>query len=179
MESRNGVTRIEMDNEQKEKVLEALRTYGTYKSACFITKIPIEDIKKEMKKHAVFRKHVNEAIQEGRLNVTDEALDKIREYVMNPPAKTDRNQLTAAIALANAYLPGFKGTSKIEGKIEHDVKVISSVPRPDYKQLETKVTVSKEDKDKLKELNSGKPITSIDQAVNEVVEGEVVKEENE
>ena len=168
-----------MNSESKELVLNALKTYGTLKATAFFTKVSISDIKEEMKKHAVFRKRVNEALKEGRENITDEALDKIREFVMNPPVKTDRNQLTAAIALANAYLPGFKGTSKVEGHIEHDIKVITGVPRPNYTQIEApkpEITVSKADKDKLKELNSGKAITSIDQAVNEVVEGEIVNE---
>ena len=165
-----------LTKEQSDMIIEAIREFGTLKAGADAIKISVLDLKQEMKKSAVLRKHINEAREEGRSNLAEKALERIVQYVTNPPAKTDRNVLTAAIALANAYLPNFKGTSKVEGKIEHDVKVISSVPRPDYKQLETKVTVSKEDKDKLKELNSGKPITSIDQAVNEVVEGEIVNE---
>ncbi len=172
---------MKLSNEQKEQILQTLKIFGTLKQTAKIVGVGVEDIKVEMKKHAVFRKRVNESLKEGRENITDEALDKIREYVMNPPAKTDRNQLTAAIALANAYLPGFKGTSKVEGKIEHDIKVITGVPRPNYltddkKETIIKIEPSKEDKDKLKELNSGKPITSIDDAVNQVVEGEIVND---
>ncbi|MDD5551514.1 MAG: hypothetical protein PHS34_09660 [Candidatus Omnitrophica bacterium] len=169
-----------MDNEQKTIFIAAVKCFGTLKAGAKVANVGIEAVKQEMKKHAVFRKRVQEALKEGRENITDEALDKIREYVMNPPAKTDRNQLTAAIALANAYLPGFKGTSKVEGRIEHDVRVISAVPRPNYDQIEApkKITIepTKEDKDKLKALNAGTPINTIEDAVNEVVEGEIVND---
>jgi hypothetical protein len=79
--------------------------------------------------------------------------------------KTDRNRLTAAIALANAYEPGFRGTTNVQGKIEHDVKVISAVPRPKYTVIENK-PLKALDKGKDKGYNS----------VEEVIEGEVINE---
>lgn len=178
---------MKLSSEQKDQILQTLKIFGTLKQTAKIVGVGVEDIKVEMKKHAVFRKRVQESLKEGRENITDEALDKIREYVMNPPAKTDRNQLTAAIALANAYLPGFKGTSKVEGRIEHDIKVITGVPRPNYltegkKQTTIEIErstshgegIPQSEKDKLKLLNSGEPINTVDKAVERVIEGEVI-----
>ena len=81
--------------------------------------------------------------------------------------KTDRNRLTAAMALANAYEPGFRGTTQVQGRIEHDVKVISAVPRPKYKIIEAE----KKKLDKPKELGYN--------TVEDVIEGEIIKENDE
>lgn len=72
--------------------------------------------------------------------------------------KTDRNRLTAAIALANAYEPGFRGQTIVQGRIDHDVRVITAVPRPKYDEIEAP---------KIKVLDKG---------IEEIIEGEVINE---
>jgi len=77
--------------------------------------------------------------------------------------KTDRNRLTAAMALANAYEPGFRGTTNVQGRIDHNVRVITAVPRPKYIENKPQKLL---DKGKDKGYNS----------VEEVIEGEVINE---
>jgi hypothetical protein len=71
--------------------------------------VSVRTLNEEMRRSAIFKKRILEAREEGKRNVADNAIDRIKEYAFNPPLKTDRNVLTAAIALANAYEPGFRG----------------------------------------------------------------------
>jgi len=89
--------------------------------------------------------------EDGKRCKTCKGKGKIKE-------KTDRNRLTAAIALANAYELGFRGQTQVGGKIEHDVRVISAVPRPNY-EIETS---------NKKQLKAG--------TVKDVIEGEVIND---
>ena len=123
---------MRLNHGQKETILETIREQGTLKSGAKVANISVDELKEERRKSAIFRKRLSEALSEGKQNLADRAIEKLQEYAFNPPEKTDRNVLTAAIALANAYEPGFRGTSKVEGRIEHDVRVITAVPRPNY-----------------------------------------------
>jgi hypothetical protein len=172
---------VRLTHKQKEDILDFIKIYGTLKTASQESSIPLEVIKEEIKKSAVFRKRVLEARQEGKQNLAEQAIDKIREYALTPPIKTDRNQLTAAIALANAYEVGFRGTSKVEGHIEHDVKVITAVPRPKYEALPE--PVKQIDKPKVKTIkkeirdDNGEIIgyQTVEEAVDNVIEGEFIE----
>jgi len=109
-----------------------MRLMGTKKAGALAANISIEKITEEMKKSAVFRKRANEAMVIGKSNLGESGLDVIVEYALNPPPKTDRNRLTAAMALCNAFIPGFRGVTTVQGKIDHDLRVLSAVPRPNY-----------------------------------------------
>ncbi len=136
-------------HDQKETAIEALREHGTMQYASKICGVSVRTLNEEMRRSEVFRRRVIEARTEGKMNMADNAIELIKSYAYGEYDKkeTDRNRLTAAIALANAYEPGFRGTTMIQGKIEHDIKVITSVPRPHYKELDTpKIRVIKEEK---------------------------------
>ena len=172
---------MRLNHEQKEKIIEAVRVYSTMQSGAQAAGVTVKILNEEMRKSAIFKKRVLEAREEGKRNVADNAIDKIKEYAFNPPLKTDRNVLTAAIALANAYEPGFRGTSKVEGKIEHDVRVITAIPRPRYdlsnpdikildtpKKYKTVRTEIKDDKGNLLAIKN--------ETVEEAIEGEIIKD---
>ncbi len=175
-------SKLKLNHDQKAQALAGMRLLGTKRAGALAANIPIEKLNEEIKKSAVFRKRANEALQIGKSNLGDNALEVISTYALNPPAKTDRNQLTAAIALANAFITGFRGTTTVQGKIDHDVRVITAVPRPKYDELPPKVAIDKPenkryniDKEKLKLLNQGASSEKIN-SVEEVIEGEVIKE---
>src|SRR3990167_6532985 len=88
---------------QKEKILSALEEYATLISGAKAGGVEVWQIKEEMKRSAIFKKRVNEAREEGKKNIADKALQLIQDYSNGKFLKTDRNQLTAAIAIANAY----------------------------------------------------------------------------
>lgn len=169
---------------QKEAAILAIKYEGTMKAGAKAAGVDVSTLNNEMRRSAMFRKRVLQAREEGHRTVADDAIDRIRQYAFNPPEKTDRNVLTAAIALANAFEPGFRGATRVEGRIEHDVRVRTAIPRPNYSgEVETKVkvelpeahknTATKEDKDKLKQLNSGEAIAK-PKTVEEAIEGEIV-----
>ena len=119
-------------HDQKETAIAALREHGTMQYASKIAGVAIRTLNLEMTRSAIFKRRVLEAREEGRRNIADEAVEMIKLYASGTVPKTDRNVLTANIALANAYEPGFRGTTTIQGKVEHDVRVITAVPRPKY-----------------------------------------------
>ena len=160
---------------QKELALEAIRENGTLQAGAKAAGCDVKALNNEMRRSVVFKKRVQEAREEGRRNIADKAITKIKEYAFSPPLKTDRNQLTAAIALANAFEPGFKGSTTVQGKIEHDVKVITAVPRPKYEEVEApkpKQLLPAKKKRVIKDDNGNYLGT-----VEEVIEGEVIREE--
>ena len=172
------MSRINAD--QKETAIETIRTHGTMKAGAEAAGVSVRTLNEEMCRSAIFKRRVLEAREEGKRNIADNAIDRIKEYAFNPPEKTDRNVLTAAIALANAYEPGFRGTTTVQGRIDHDVRVITAVPRPNY-------NVEVLDKPPDKMLQSGKRTKKIKildeqgnyigtQTVEEAIEGEVINE---
>jgi len=143
------MTRISHDS--KEQCLAGMRLLGTKKAGALAAGLTVEALNAELKKSAVFRKRAQEALTSGKSSLADNALEVITNYALNPPPKTDRNQLTAAIALANAFIPGFRGATTVQGRIDHDVRVITAVPRPNYqitveepKRLKTVKTIIKD-----------------------------------
>ena len=121
-----------LSHDKKEQVLAGIRLLGTKKAGALAADIDMDKLNAETKKSAVFRKRVAEALVSGKSSLADNALEVITRYALNPPPKTDRNQLTAAIALANAFIPGFRGATTVQGKIDHNFRVLSAVPRPKY-----------------------------------------------
>ena len=177
------MSRINAD--QKNEAVEAIKINGTMKAGAAAAGVSVRTLNEEMRRSAIFKRRILEAREEGKRNVADNAIDRIKEYAFNPPAKTDRNVLTAAIALANAYEPGFRGTTTVQGKIDHDVRVITAVPRPNYQIIEPeKKLLDKPSKNMLKSGKRTKKIEILDeqgnyigtQTVEEAIEGEVIKE---
>ena len=123
---------MRLSDDAKEQALAGMRLLGTEKAGALAANITLEALKEELKKSAVFRKRTNEAKAAGKSNLGESGLDVIVEYALNPSEKTDRNRLTAAIALCNAFIPGFRGVSTVQGRIDHAVRVITAVPRPNY-----------------------------------------------
>ena len=121
-------------HDEKETALSAMREHGTMQYGAKVAGVSITTLNAEMKRSEVFRRRVLEAREEGKRNIADKAIEMIKQYASGEMPKTDRNVLTANIALANAYAPGFRGTTTIQGKIEHDIKIISAVPRPRYEE---------------------------------------------
>ena len=155
-----------LNHELKEQVIDALRYHGTMQYAAKVCDVSVRTLNEEMRRSEIFKRRVMEARAEGKTNIADRAIELIKSYAYGENTeKTDRNRLTAAIALANAYEPGFRGTTQVQGKIDHDVRVITAVPRPKYVEIENK-PLKRLDKGKDKGYNS----------VEEVIEGEVIND---
>jgi len=176
---------MRITHDAKETAIETIRIHGTMKAGAEAAGVSVRTLNEEMRRSAIFKRRILEAREEGKRNVADNAIDRIKEYAFNPPLKTDRNVLTAAIALANAYEPGFRGTTTVQGKIDHDVRVITAVPRPNYSIEITKPEVKALDKPPKKMLQSGKRTKKVivdeqgnyigTQTVEDVIEGEVIE----
>jgi len=175
---------MRLSHDTKERILIGMRMLGTKKAGALAANITVEKLNEEIKKSAVFKKRANEALAIGKSSLADNALEVITTYALNPPPKTDRNQLTAAIALANAFIPGFRGATQVQGKIDHDVRVISAVPRPNYQIIEPeKKLLDNPSKSVLKSGKRNKKVKIVDQegnyigtqTVEDVIEGEVIE----
>uniref|UniRef100_A0A6M3KHA6 Uncharacterized protein n=1 Tax=viral metagenome TaxID=1070528 RepID=A0A6M3KHA6_9ZZZZ len=173
---------MRITHDAKETAIEAIKTKGTMKAGAEAAGVSVRTLNEEMRRSAIFKRRVLEAREEGKRNIADNAIDKIKEYAFNPPLKTDRNVLTAAIALANAYEPGFRGSTTIQGKIDHDIRVITAVPRPSYQIIEPEKKLL--DNPNKKKLKSRKRVKIVDregryigtQIAEETIEGEMTKE---
>ena len=165
---------MRISHDQKEQSLAGMRLLGTKKAGALAAGLTIEVLSAEIKKSAVFRKRANEALAFGKSNLADNALEIITNYALNPPPKTDRNQLTAAIALANAFIPGFRGATTVRGRIDHDVRVITAVPRPNYQIEEPKKLPMKTVKTIIKDQN-GNYIGTKSETVEDLIGGEVIE----
>ena len=163
-------------HDQKETAIEALRVHGTMQYASRIAGVSVRTLNEEMKRSEVFKRRVIEARTEGKVNIADKAIELIKSYAYGEnEEKTDRNRLTAAIALANAYEPGFRGTSQVQGRIEHDVRVITGVPRPNYQ-----ITVEEPKRLPMKTIKTvikdkdGNYVGTKSETVEDVIEGVVI-----
>ena len=164
---------------QKETAIEAIRELGTLKAGAAVAGMDVKTLRAERKRSAVFDRRVKDALEEGHTNLADNAVQLIIDYANGVYEKTDRNRLTAAIALANWAQPGFRGTTNVQGKVEHNVRVITAVPRPKYDEIGTTKVLAidkpedkvynEREKEKLRRLNRG-------ETVEEVIEGVVVEE---
>ncbi len=147
----------------KDAVIDALRVHGTMQYASKLLDVSVRTLNEEMRRSEVFRRRVLEAREEGKRVIADKAIDMIKLYASGEVLKTDRNVLTANIALANAYEPGFRGQTVIQGRIEHDVRVITAVPRPRYEITESEKKLLDKGKDKAHNIE-------------EIIEGEATNE---
>ena len=169
---------MRMSHDQKEQALAGMRLLGTKKAGALAANIPIEKLNEEIKKSAVFKKRVSEALASGKGDLGDNALSEIHNIAFNNnDPKALKHKLLALLALANWAVPGFKGATTVQGKIDHDVRVITAVPRPNYEVL---------DNPPKKMLQSGKRTKRVEildnkgnyigtQTVEDVIEGEVIE----
>ena len=153
---------IKISHDEKETVIAALREHGTMQYASKICGVSIRTLNEEMRRSEVFKRRVLEARAIGYNKIADDARQLVIDYMSGNLAekcpachaeeqtpkcklcdgkgiiltKTDRNRLTAAIALLNAYEPGFRGVTTITGRVDHDIRVITAVPRPNYDAIE-------------------------------------------
>lgn len=121
-------------HDQKETALEALRLKGTMKAAADAAGVDKKTLYNEMRRSAVFKKHIIEAREEGKLFKADEALQIVYD-IASGNIQVKQPQLTAALAILNWIEPGFRGTQKLEGQIQHNLKVQPWLPRPKYGEL--------------------------------------------
>ena len=122
---------MKLNHNTKEQIINSVWVNGTLESA-ISEGVTMETIQAEMKKSAVFKRRIRKALEESKGMLIDEARALVRDYMRGKFIKTDRNRLTAAIALLNAYEPGFKGVTTVKGSVDHNVRVITAVPRPRY-----------------------------------------------
>lgn len=130
-----------MTHDEKETAIEFTRANGTLKSGANAAGVTFYLLKQEIKRSPIFAKRIMEAQADGRIEVGDRAVENIKR-IASEDNKDVRSRLTANIALANWAVPGFRGESKVSGHIDHDVRVVSAVPRPVYKDI-TKVQIQK------------------------------------
>jgi hypothetical protein len=150
-----------IDHSQKEAALEAIKAEGTMLAAAKAAVVTVKTLNNEMLRSEVFKRRVLAAREEGYRNIADKSIELIKDYAQGrcvfchgsktmlidecPYCKgtglasgddrTDRNRLTAAIALANWAQPGFRGVTTVQGRVDHDVRVITAVPRPKYEVI--------------------------------------------
>jgi len=154
-----------LDHQKKEEVIDALRHHGTLRYASKVCGISVRTLNEEMRRSSIFKSRVDEARVEGKINMGEEQLDFIHSVAAGE-IEVKMPRLTAALSIANWSVPGFRGTTQIQGKIDHDVRVITAVPRPKYKvEIENK-SQKLLDKPKDKGYNS----------IEEVIEGEVIND---
>lgn len=137
--------RREMTDAQKRSFLTKLAEIGTKKAACAEVGITPWMVRSEERRSLVFRRKVEEAKAEGVKHIADQALENIRAIAFGE-VKGDKAMLTANLALANAFEIGFKGVQRTESKVTHNLRVLTSIPRPNYDKI---------DKQKAKLLKEG------------------------
>jgi hypothetical protein len=120
-----------LSKDQTTKVLDALKEHGTYAMAAQAIGTSTSHLYQERKRSKKFRLQCDKAIEQGKTTVADKALSIIQDIALGDKSK-DQQRLIAALALANAFIAGFRGVSKTEGHVKHDINVITSVPRPNY-----------------------------------------------
>ena len=163
----------------KEQIVNSVWVNGTLESATS-EGVTMEMIQAEMKKSAVFKKRIRKALEESKGMLIDEARALVRDYMRGKFIKTDRNRLTAAIALLNAYEPGFKGVTTSKVTLDHNVRVITAVPRPKYDVIESPSVKELEAPKKTIKTRildeKGNLLAIKSETVEDVIEGEVIKE---
>ena len=131
----------QITHEQKELAIEAIRQYGTMKAGAEAANVTTRTLNNEMRRSVKFKERLLEAREEGNRNRADEHLQFVHDVAAGK-IETKMPRLTAALSILNWIVPGFRGTSKLEGKIEHDIRVLTAVPRPKYDEL-PKVTITR------------------------------------
>jgi len=125
---------MSLTQEQRKQALESLKEHGTMVMAAKAANTSTWTLRHEMKRSPYFKKQIEEARDSGRTQVGDNALTMIETIAFNKDTPV-QTRLTANLALCNAFVPGFKGVTHTEGKIDHNVRVVTAIPRPQYNQV--------------------------------------------
>ena len=141
-----------INHDVKETCIEALREHGTMPYASKICGVSVRTLNLEMLRSAVFKRRVLEAREEGKRNMGDEQIDFIHS-VAKGEIEVKMPRLTAALAIANWVVPGFRGATTVQGQVDHNIRVITAVPRPKYDETSSvpKVTILKKPAKQLSE----------------------------
>ena len=148
---------MKITHKQKEAALEAMREHGTLKAGAEAIKIDPTTLRSERKRSKIFDRRCMDALDEAKDRIADSRLQFLLD-VAEGKVDVKKSQLVANLSILNWAKPGFRGSTKVEGRVEHEVRVITAVPRPKYDELEPP---------KIKAIE--KPKT-----VEEAIEGEVV-----
>jgi hypothetical protein len=130
-----------LSRKQKEMAIEGARIGGTLKAAAEAAKVDPKTLRAERARSLVFERRLKEAMEEGKGSQGDESIQFLTDVRDGKYEKTDRNRVTAAIALANWLVPGFRGASRVEGKVLHGIKILSAVPRPPEEPAQIETTL--------------------------------------
>ena len=120
----------------KETAIEVVKAKGTLKSGAAAAGVTYQTIWNEMKRSPIFARRMQDAQSEGKSAVGDKAVEAIKEIASENNIKDIRSRLTANLALANWAVPGFRGETRVSGRIEHNIQVRTAIPRPRYVELE-------------------------------------------
>ena len=123
-----------ISHDAKETAIAAMREHGTMQYGAKIAGVSVRTLNEEMRRSEIFKRRVMEARAEGKSNMADVNIQFIQD-VATGKIETKMPRLTAALAITNAYEPGFRGTTTIQGKVEHEIRVIPAAPRPLYKEI--------------------------------------------
>ncbi len=150
-----------MGHDEKETAIEFVRAKGTLKAGAEAAGVTYQTLRNEIKRSPLFARRITEAQTDGKSEIGDKAIENIKSMALAENNKDVRSRLTANMALANWTVPGFRGESKVTGRIEHNIRVTSAIPRPNYKGItvehkkEKDNSITEADREKLRLVNSG------------------------
>ena len=167
---------MRINADQKETAIETIRIHGTMKAGAEAAGVSVRTLNEEMRRSAIFKRRIEEAREEGKMNIADQNLQRVQD-IAEGKFEVKMPQLTANLSILNWVLPGFRGKTEVSGRIVHAIRVLSAVPRPNYEAL---------DNPPKKMLKSGKKTKNVivdeqgnyigTQTVEDVIEGEVINE---
>ena len=126
--------------ELKQQAIKVYEETGLLNKAAQAIDVHPRTLRDEMKRSNVFRKKMLAAKDIHKIVRADMAYEKLFAYADGEfsNGKSDRNQVTALLAILNAFEPGFRGKTTVDHKVSGTVKFRTSIPRPDYKEIEKK-----------------------------------------
>jgi hypothetical protein len=123
---------LKITPEQKTLIIKSLYEYGNITIAAHTAHCSPSTIYSEMARNDAFRERAIEARLIGNAHKGDKSEAMIMKAAWDTDSGITKTQLTANAMLSNAYIPGFKGATNIQGHIDHDIHVITGIPRPQY-----------------------------------------------
>lgn len=126
---------VRMNHDQKEVAVEFVRAQGTLKAGANAAGVTYRTLRNEMNRSPIFARRIEEARRDGVIEIGDKAIENIKRLASEEHNKDVRSRLTANLALANFAVPGFRGESKVAAQVNHNIRVVSAVPRPVYKDV--------------------------------------------
>jgi hypothetical protein len=122
---------MKLTNDQQKTVIESLKQHGTYAMAAKAAGISTDTLRDYRKRNPSFNAKCEECLNVGKKTVGDNALTVIESIAFGKDS-SEKGRLTAAAMLANWAVDGFRGVQRTEGRVEHNVHVVTNIPRPSY-----------------------------------------------